>query len=661
MCGICGWIQLNGKTDIQTSTAWFEPMNASLAHRGPDDRGAVVFDDAVLGMTRLSIIDIDGGQQPIANEAEDCWIVFNGEIYNFKELRDTLQGRGHHFRTRSDTEVILRAYEEWGVDCVRRLRGMFAFAICDRRKSKDHQGKARAPSSRLFLARDRVGKKPLFYFLDEEQFIFGSEIKAILAHPAVRPRVNRAVVPLYLTYGYAPSPATFFEDIYELPPGHTAIVDKGGVSVSRYWELPRDSVTEPAHSEAEYFQQVRDHFEDAVKSRLVSDVPLGAFLSGGIDSAAVVAVMTRLLGHPVSTFAIGFADEPSFNELKYARLVAQQFGADHHEFMVKPDAIELLPKLVWHYDQPFADSSALPTYYVAQLTREHVKVALTGDGGDELFAGYERFAAARIAEFYRHAPPLLRGAVSRLVHALPESTSYHGLVRRARRFFESAPLPLPERYLEWVGIFKPDFLHELLLDAIEIDPAGHFRGYFDPRQAADPIAQLLTVNMASYLPGDLLVKTDRMTMANSLEARCPFLDDQLIACASKIPSQLKLKGMTTKYVLKRALEGTLPWEIIWRKKHGFGVPVGRWFRTGLKDFLCDAILSPEALQRGYFRAEAVRGLVGEHMSGKRDHGHRLWALLTFEIWHRLFIDQEVSPWFPNLAKTRFGSCVSSAA
>jgi asparagine synthase (glutamine-hydrolysing) len=661
MCGICGWIQLNGKTDIQTSTVFFEPMTTALTHRGPDDHGAVVFEDAALGMTRLSVIDVVGGQQPIANEAENCWIVFNGEIYNFKELRDTLKGRGHRFRTQSDTEVILRAYEEWGVDCVRQLRGMFAFAVCDRRPLKDSRGNVRAPSTRLFLARDRVGKKPLFYFQDEDQLVFASEIKAILAHPTVRPRVNRAVVPLYLAYGYVPSPATFFEDIYELPPGYTAMVEDGTVTVSQYWEIPREQSIEPMLCEADYFQQVRDTFEDAVSARLVSDVPLGAFLSGGIDSAAVVAVMTRLLGHPVSTFAIGFADEPSFNELKYARRVADQFGADHHEFMVKSDAIELLPKLVWHYDQPFADSSAIPTYYLAQLTRDHVKVVLTGDGGDELFAGYDRFVAARVAEIYRRAPQSLRGAVSWLIHALPESTSYHGLVRRARRFVESAPLPLAERYLEWVGIFKPEFLHELMIDAVAIDPVNHFRGYFDPRLDADPIAQLLTVNMASYLPGDLLVKTDRMTMANSLEARSPFLDDRLLACASKIPSRLKLKGTTTKYVLKRVLEGILPREIIWRRKHGFGVPVGRWFRAELKDFLCDAILSPEALQRGYFRAQAVRTLVGEHMSGKRDHGHRLWALLTFEIWHRLFIDQEVKPWFPTMAKARSESCASSAA
>lgn len=661
MCGICGWMQLQSKADIQTSTFVFEAMNAAIAHRGPDDRGAVVFDDAVLGMARLSIIDIDGGQQPIANESEDCWIVFNGEIYNFKELREELKALGHRFRTRSDTEVILRAYEEWGEDCVQRLRGMFAFAIYDCRRGAARGRGCSMPSSRLFLARDRLGKKPLYYYQDDDRLIFGSEIKAILAHSSVRPKMNRTVIPLYLTYGYVPSPFTFFEDIHELPPGNILLVDDGAPTLRQYWQVPRTSVSEPSPSESDYFQQVREHFEDAVRVRLTSDVPLGAFLSGGIDSAAVVAVMTRLLGHPVSTFAIGFADEPSFNELQYARLVADRFGTDHHEFMVTPDAVELLPKLVWHYDQPFADSSAIPTYYVAQLTREHVKVALTGDGGDELFAGYERFAAARLAELYRRSPQLLQFLVSRMLHALPESTAYNGWVRRARRFVESAPLPLPERYLEWVGIFKPDFLPDLLNDPMEIDPAGHFRGYFDPRQAGDPVAQLLTVNMTSYLPGDLLVKTDRMTMANSLEARCPFLDQELLECASRIPSSLKLKGMTTKYVLKRALQGLLPEEIIWRKKHGFGVPVGRWFRGRLRDFLCDVVLAPEALARGYFREQALRGLIAEHMSGKRDHGHRLWALLTLEIWHRVFIDREVSPWLPMRTKTNSEFYASSAA
>ena len=661
MCGIYGWIQLHGKTDIHTAALVFEPMNAAITHRGPDDHGAVVFDNAVLGMTRLSIIDLEGGQQPITNEAEDCWIVFNGEIYNFVELRKELKNRGHQFRSRSDTEVILRAYEEWGADCVGRLQGMFAFAIYDRRQDRKRRDGNLNARPRLFLARDRLGKKPLYYYQDEERLIFGSEIKALLAHPAVPARVNRAVIPLYLTYGYVPSPCTFFEDICELPPGHTLTVADGDVALQQYWEVPRDRGSETVLSEKEYVRLVREHFEDAVKVRLASDVPLGAFLSGGVDSAAVVAVMSQLLDHPVNTFAIGFADDPSFNELRYARIVADCFKTNHREFLVTPDAIDLLPKLVWHYDQPFADSSAIPTYCVAQLTRGHVKVALTGDGGDELFAGYDRFAAARIAEYYRLVPGLLRNTVDRWVHALPESTSYNGLVRRARRFVESAALPLPERYLEWVGIFRPSFLNELMIDTVVSDPADHFPGYFDSRQAADPIGQLLAVNMMSYLPGDLLVKTDRMTMANSLEARCPFLDHRLLEFACQIPSALKLKGMTTKYILKRALKGLVPEEIIWRKKHGFGVPVGRWFRTSLRDYIRDTLLSPEALGRGYFRPEALRLLVEEHISGKRDHGHRLWALLTFEVWHRLFIDREVSSWTAMRENTKSEFYVSSGA
>jgi len=661
MCGIYGWIQLHGKTDIHTAALVFEPMNAIITHRGPDDHGAVVFDNAVLGMTRLSIIDLKGGQQPITNELEDCWIVFNGEIYNFLELRQELKNLGHQFRSRSDTEVILRAYEEWGADCVRRLQGMFAFAIYDRRKDRKRRDGNVSARPRLFLARDRLGKKPLYYYQDEERLIFGSEIKALLAHPAVPARVNRPMIPLYMTYGYVPSPFTFFEDICELPPGHTLTVAEGDVAIQQYWEVPRERGSETVLSEKDYLRLVREHFEDAVKVRLASDVPLGAFLSGGVDSAAVVAVMSQLLDHPVNTFAIGFSDDPSFNELRYARIVADCFKTNHREFLVTADAIDLLPKLVWHYDQPFADSSAIPTYCVAQLTREHVKVALTGDGGDELFAGYDRFAAARMAEYYRLVPGLLRNTVHRWVQALPESTSYNGLVRRTRRFVESAALPLPERYLEWVGIFKSSFLNELLIDTVAIDPADHFRGYFDRRLAGDPIGQLLAVNMMSYLSGDLLVKTDRMTMANSLEARCPFLDHRLLEFACRVPSALKVKGMTTKYVLKRALKGLVPEEIIWRKKHGFGVPVGRWFRTSLRDYIRDTLLSPEAMGRGYFRPEALRLLVEEHISGRRDHGHRLWALLTFEVWHRLFIDREVSSWMAMRENIKSEFYVSSGA
>jgi asparagine synthase (glutamine-hydrolysing) len=658
MCGICGWIQLQSKSDIQASTLVFEPMNATLAHRGPDDRGAVVFDDAVLGMVRLSIIDLEGGHQPIANEAENCWIVFNGEIYNFVELREQLRARGHGFRSRSDTEVILRAYEEWGDDCLNRLRGMFALAIYDSRPANNGAAEILRGRPRLLLARDRLGKKPLYYYRDEDRIIFGSEIKAILADRSVKARVCRSSLPLYLSYGYVPAPNTFFENIFELPPAHRLVVENGEVTVARYWQQPPQEVAGPALSDKQYVERLRELFEEAVRVRLVSDVPLGAFLSGGVDSAAVVAFMTRIMKQPVKTFAIGFTDDPSFNELEHARVVANHFQSDHREFMVSPDAIDLLPKLVWHYDQPFADSSAIPSFLVARMTREHVKVALTGDGSDELFAGYERFAAARLAETYRRTPHLLQKAVKQLLDLMPEATTYRSFVRRARRFVDSAALPLSERYLHWVGIFPPSLISKLLTYDIETDPVSHFQSHFSPAHDGDLIAQLLSVNMTTYLPGDLLVKTDRMTMANSLEARCPFLDHELLEFACTIPAELKLKGMTTKYILKRALQGIVPQEIIDRKKHGFGVPVGQWFRTSLKSYLRDTLLSREALRRGYFDEAALRRLIAEHESGKRDHGHRLWALLTFEIWHRMFIDQESSSWRSETTKTALKSFAS---
>jgi asparagine synthase (glutamine-hydrolysing) len=376
-----------------------------------------------------------------------------------------------------------------------------------------------------------------------------------------------------------------------------------------------------------------------VRLRLISDVPLGAFLSGGVDSTAIVAYMAQLMDRPVKTFAIGFADDPSFNELEYARMAANIYGTDHHEFIVQPDAIKLLPKLVWHYDQPFADSSAIPTYLVSQLTRQQVTVALTGDGGDELFAGYERFAASRLAEIYRRTPQVLQKTLTHFLHNLPESTAYDSFVRRTRRFVENAPLPLAQRYLGWVGIFQTNFIGELMTDRLELDLGSHFQSYFDSVKECDALSQLLYVNTKTYLSGDLLVKSDRMSMANSLEARCPFLDHHLIEFAASIPPNLKLKGLTTKYILKQALEGIVPPQIITRKKHGFGVPIGRWFRKDLKHYLSEILLSSESLNRGYFQPELLRQLIEEHQSGKCDNAHKLWTLLTLEIWHRIFIDQ----------------------
>ena len=635
-------------------------MSLAIEHRGPDDWGKAEFEHAAIAMTRLSIIDLNSGHQPMANDREDCWIVFNGEIYNFQELRKELEGKGYRFKTRSDTEVVLRAYENWGDEFLNHLRGMFALAIYDSRLANNGTAENCRKSPRLLLGRDRVGKKPLYYAHDDGRIIFGSEIKAILADPSVKAQVRRSVLPLYLSYGYVPAPDTFFEKIFELPPAHKLVVERGMVTVDRYWQPPAPTAIEPAHTEKHYIERLRQLFEEAVRVRLVSDVPLGAFLSGGVDSAAIVAFMTKIMKQPVKTFAIGFGDDPSFNELEHARKVADLFKSEHREFMVSPDAIAMLPKLVWHHDQPFADSSAIPSFLVAQKTREHVKVALTGDGGDELFAGYERFAAARLAEIYRRTPGLLRSAARQLLGILPESTAYRSFVRRARRFVDSAALPLAARYFNWVGIFPPSLLRELLIDTGESDPLAHFQTYFEPVNDGDPIGQLLSVNMKSYLPGDLLVKTDRMTMANSLEARCPFLDHELLEFACSIPSELKLRGMTTKYILKAALADILPKEIIHRKKHGFGVPVGRWFRTSLKSYLHETLLSRAALARGYFHEPTLRRLMAEHESGKRDHGHRLWALLTLEIWHRMFIDEEKSHWRSQASKTESRSFASSA-
>lgn len=633
MCGICGYIY--HRSLDRAEAPLLGTLNQTLRHRGPDDSGSAVLSDAGLAMRRLSIIDLVTGHQPMANEDETCWVVHNGEIYNFLDLRRELESLGHSFRSHSDTEVILHSYEEWGPECVNRLRGMFAFAIYD-------QGSG-SGSERLFLARDRVGKKPLYYYRDSKCFVFASEIKAILAHPQVPRRMNRRALPLYLAYGYVPAPHTIFENIYELPPGHLMTVQDGDLVTKTYWDASNAFDRKSDLSQEEIIDRLQQLLQESVRLRLVSDVPLGAFLSGGLDSTAIVAYMARLMDQPVKTFAIGFEDDPSFNELEYARLAARALDTDHHEFVVRPDAIDLLPKLVWHYDQPFADSSAIPTYLVAQLTREHVTVALTGDGGDELFAGYERFAAARLAEVYRRTPQIVQSILARVLNGLPESTRYDGFVRRARRFAESAPFPLAERYLGWVGIFDTDFIRELLSNGADLNIVNHFQGYFQKVQEADPIGQLLYVNIKTYLPGDLLVKTDRMSMANSLEARCPFLDQELLEFAACIPTALKLRRLATKYILKKALKEQVPQEIIRRKKHGFGVPVGRWFRTDLKSYVREVLLGAEALRRRYFNESAIRRLIDEHQSGTRDHGHKLWALLTFEIWHRIFIDQNMTP------------------
>ena len=634
MCGICGALALDGQAVEQ---GIIENMVNAVRHRGPDDFGVEIHGACGIGNARLAILDLsEAGHLPmrIEGQGRPVWIAYNGEAYNYAEIRPALEVRGYRFRSGNDTETLLAAYLEYGDDFLERFRGMFALAIWDPQMGK------------LTLARDRLGQKPLYYYHDERWFVFGSEIKSLLQHPAVPSRVNEAMLPYYLAYGYAPTPQTMFDGIKMLPPGKLLTMQldgSGGVemAVRAYWEAPYPSSNHAGVDERALTGELLEQLREAVRLRLISDVPLGAFLSGGLDSSAIVALMAEASTEPVKTFAIGFAGEESFDERAHARKVAKLFATDHREFVVEPNAIELLPELVWHYDQPFADSSAIPTYLVAKHTRQYVTVALTGDGGDELFAGYDRFRAAHMAERYSRLPAPLHSLLRGTLGMLPESTAYRGFARSANRFVAAARLPLEERYLSWVRVVSDEWLAALLDDGRAQAVRMHYAAYFEGQRNGDLTARLLDVNMRTYLPDDLLIKIDRMSMAVSLEARAPFLDHNLVEFMAGVPSNLKLRGSTSKHILKQALRGILPDEIIERRKHGFGVPVGRWFRNELADFAQDVLLAPRALQRGYFAEEAVRGIFNAHLSGRRDLGPMLWSLLTFELWVQRFIDEGV--------------------
>ena len=625
MCGICGVIHFDGLPVEQANLA---RMVETIRHRGPDDSGVWADSNVGLGNTRLAIIDLSpAGHQPLSNETGDVWIAFNGEIYNFPPIRDDLLKRGHVFRSRTDTETIVHLFEERGIECLQALRGMFALAIWDGRKRE------------LWLARDRLGKKPLYYFHDGSRLIFGSEIKCILAYPNVPRILDRSVLPLYLTYGYVPAPQTIFAGIRALRPGCWLKVAEEKVEERQYWSAPAPASALPREAgEGEWIEALLEQLREAVRLRLISDVPLGAFLSGGLDSSAVVALMAEAASGPVKTFAIGFSGEPSYDETAHARVVAQHLGTDHHEFIVEPGTVDLIPKLVWHFDQPFGDSSAIPTYLVSKLAREHVTVALNGDGGDELFAGYDRFRAARLAGQYQRLPEWAHRGVVEVARRWPQGTGYRDLGRRTLRFVTRARLPLPQQYLGWVGIMSPELVDGLTVDSGGEQATAHFQNYFPQLNGGDPVPTLLGVNLISYLPDDLLIKADRMSMAASLEARSPFLDHVLVEWAAAMPASLKLRGRVSKYILKRAFESRLPREIIYRRKHGFGVPIGKWFRTTLRDYLTDTLLSARAKERGLLRPEAVQGLMSEHLSGDRDHGHALWTVLMLEAWARMFVD-----------------------
>jgi asparagine synthase (glutamine-hydrolysing) len=622
MCGICGVIDRDGGG----LEAVAEAQIATMHHRGPDSSGTFQAHCGAISQNRLSIIDLVHGDPPITNEDGTTAVVLNGEIYNFRELRTGLVDRGHTFSSDGDTEVIAHLAEELApADLARALDGMFAFAVWDGR----HE--------RLVIARDRLGKKPLFYAFDGARLVFGSEIKAIFADPAVPRRLDPDAIPAYLTFGYVPTPRTFFEGVRVLPPGHVLVFEPGGEPViERYWEPPLTGVSGGAHLDLsldEAARRVRSTLEDAVRRRLVSDVPLGAFLSGGIDSSAVVGVMASLIDRPVETFTIGFDDRDGFDERPYAREIATRHRTSHHEYVVHPNAVDLVERLVWHHDQPFGDSSAVPTFLLSEVTRGEVTVALSGDGGDELFAGYERFAAGLLAERYRALPGPIRRTLRGSAELLPAG-ALRGRAASVQRFARVAELGLPDAYRSWISYIQ-DSERDALLDGARDDWAiADYRAIWAASEGADTLDRLLDLNLRTYLLDDLLVKADRMSMAHGLEVRSPFLDIHLLALATSLEPTLKLRGVKLKRVLKAAVSDLVPDHILNRPKRGFGVPMDRWFREDLRDYVASTLGAPDSRVKAHLQSGAVDRLLAEHDSGARNHGHALWTLLTLEVFLR---------------------------
>ena len=627
MCGIAGWVGVRGGgRDV------LDAMLRALEHRGPDDTGRYLDGQAALGMTRLSIIDLVTGRQPMSSDDGTATLVFNGEIYNFRDLRVELQARGRRFVTRSDTEVLLRAWEEWGEACVDRLRGMFAFAVWD------------AGRRRLLLARDRVGKKPLYYWHRDGVLVFASEPKALLRHPAVGRELDLEVLEHYAAFGYTPAAHSIFEGIAKLPPAHVATLDGGVLTLRRYWTLPAGT---PASATAvpadELRARVRHAVRDAVRARLEADVPLGVFLSGGVDSSVIVACMRELNVGRVATFTIGFAADASHDERAYARAVARRFETEHHEEVLEPKAADLVAAVVRAFDEPFADSSAIPTLAVAEAAARQLKVALSGIGGDEVFGGYPRYLGVRLCEAWARVPRLLRAGPEALARRLlPDSPASRNLGDWARRFADGAARPMPERYVGWTRFFDAPALAALVTPALghafDGDVETAHRAAWATRGHDDAVDGAWRIDLATYLPDDLLTMADRMTMARSLELRAPFCDHRLIELSLTMPPATKLAGGTLKALLKAAFADVLPAEVVRRRKQGFMIPLGSWLRTELRHLLDDALAPERVRARGLWRPEVVSRLVDEHVAGVRTHSDRLWTLLVLELWMREYLD-----------------------
>ena len=632
MCGICGIAIAENKEHISSSL--LSSMCKTITHRGPDDEGIFIEENVGLGVRRLSIIDLEGGHQPLSNEDHSVWIAHNGEIYNFPALRKELMSRGHTFKTKTDTETIVHCYEEWGKDFIQKLRGMFAFALWDKQQNQ------------LLLVRDRIGIKPLYYtLLEDRTLVFGSELKAVLAHPGVKRSLEPQALDYFLTLEYIPAPLSIFKNIFKLPAGCLLLYNKGKIQIKKYWELESSESTSKKISKKtihSLMDELYDLLKESVKLRLISDVPLGAFLSGGIDSSAIVGLMRELGASPLKTFSIGFEDA-SYNELNHARRIAQKFQTEHEEFILRPQALDLTEKLIHHMDEPFGDFSIFPTYLISKMARSHVKVILSGDGGDELFAGYEHYQAQKLSQLPLSS--LFQKTFPAVLKKFPPSAKKKGAWNKLRRYcqgFEHSP---ELRHLRWMMFLSPENKKSLYSENLvqklngikQINDITPFQELFSNINCLDALNGELYLDLKTYLVDDILVKVDRMSMATSLETRVPLLDHKIVEFISNLPGGLKLRRLTTKWIFKKTMEQLLPRQNIFRSKEGFSIPIKHWLRMELKDLMLDYLNERRIREGGFFNFEFIKKMIDFHLQGRENFSHQLWALLVFEIWKEQYL------------------------
>lgn len=657
MCGIAGIVDIN-KKEIETETVI--RMIGAIKHRGPDDDGIFIenggkYEDRPenrnltpdtynigLGHKRLSIIDLSkAGKQPMSNEDRAIWLVCNGEIYNYKELRKTLKEKGHRLMSETDSEVIIHSYEEYGDEFINYLQGMFAFGLWDSKKN------------RLIVARDRLGIKPLYYYFKNGKFLFASEIKSILTNRDVKKEIDFHALNLFLSFLYIPAPKTIFNDIYKVMPGHIVKLENGQISEKEFWNLNftrdsedingfRSNKTSYNVSEDFYTDTIYKLLENSVKEQMMSDVPLGAFLSGGVDSSAIVGIMSKFSTIPVKTFSIGFGrDERFYDELKFARVVADKFHTDHREFVVKSDIVDLLPTVVNHFDEPFANPTAVLMYLLSEETKKHVSVALSGTGGDEAFSGYTRYAGMKISEYAKMVPFAFRKAIGALADKIPESSNGKHIGRRLRNFINGTLLSPEDRYISWVSVFQEELKNELFLNSCIADSGmngnSSSRSYLYPYLTNPEISNIhdrvFYTDVKTYLSNNQLEYVDKMSMAHALEVRVPFCDHRLLEFSATIPYEMKIKGLNTKYLLKKAVSKVLPKEIINRKKIGFNAPLGIWFQGNLSNFIKDELSEKNLKKTGYFKPDTVKTMIDDHTSKRKDLSLHLWAILVFQVWY----------------------------